>query len=196
VSGDRPQAIVIAGPNGSGKSTAAAVLLPPELTFINADMIAQDLSGEPGSPGDIQAGRILLARVQVLESLGDSFALETTLAPKILARRVDRWREDGYETHLFFFWLPDEELAIQRVRQRAQDGGHPVPEETIRRRFRAGLRNFFEAYAPKFDTWRLYDNSTLEPKLVARRRRGEPVRIMEEETWRSLAANYGAEGWR
>jgi predicted ABC-type ATPase len=39
-----------------------------------------------------------------------------------------------------------------------RQGGHAVPEETIRRRYRSGLRNFFELYQPLATTWRVYDN--------------------------------------
>ena len=65
----------------------------------------------------------------------------------------------GYEFHLVFLWLPSADLAVARVASRVQMGGHDVPEETIRRRFRAGLRNFFELYSSIATTWRMYDNS-------------------------------------
>jgi len=45
-------------------------------------------------------------------------------------------------------------------------GGHNVPEETIRRRFASGLRNFEEIYKPIVDEWALYDNSSRTPILV------------------------------
>ena len=44
----RPHLIVIAGPNGAGKSTTAPSLLKGTLEvteFVNADLIAQGLSG-------------------------------------------------------------------------------------------------------------------------------------------------------
>ena len=45
-------------------------------------------------------------------------------------------------------------------------GGHNVPEETIRRRFASGLRNFEKIYKPIVDEWALYDNSLRMPILV------------------------------
>lgn len=42
-------------------------------------------------------------------------------------------------------------------------GGHNVPEDVIRRRFDAGLRNFSQVYKPLVDEWVLYDNSGDEP---------------------------------
>ena len=43
--------------------------------------------------------------------------------------------------------------------ERVRMGGHNVPEETIRRRYTKGIRNFPRLYKPLADTWRLYDNS-------------------------------------
>lgn len=59
--------------------------------------------------------------------------------------------------------LPSPEMAIARVRQRVAAGGHNVPEDVIRRRFDAGLRNFSQVYKPLVDEWVLYDNSSDEP---------------------------------
>jgi predicted ABC-type ATPase len=67
---------------------------------------------------------------------------------------------------LFFLRLASPELAIARVRQRVKAGGHNVPEETIRRRFVSGFRNFEEIYKPIVDEWALYDNSSRMPILV------------------------------
>ncbi|RYG70979.1 hypothetical protein EON77_13300, partial [bacterium] len=152
-----PKAVIIAGPNGSGKSTAATRLLPAGMPFVNADNIAQELTGQRGTSADINAGRILLERVGRLESEGQDFAFETTLATKTLSARVEGWRERGYRVHLLFVWLPSDDLSVLRVQGRVRDGGHDVPEATIRRRYRAGLQNFFGLYLPRVDTWRIYD---------------------------------------
>ena len=95
-----PQAVIIAGPNGSGKSTVAAILLPEGVTFVNADLIASEVSGIPGTPGDINSGRVLIDWVDSLERRGADFAFETTLATRMLESRVTRWREMGYQVHL------------------------------------------------------------------------------------------------
>jgi predicted ABC-type ATPase len=47
-------------------------------------------------------------------------------------------------------------------------GGHNVPENVVRRRYSAGIRNFFNLYVPLATSWQLMDNSAGgEPKLVA-----------------------------
>lgn len=187
-----PQAVIIAGPNGSGKSTAATTLLPAHMTFVNADMIAQELTGKPGTSADINAGRILLDKVVELERNLEDFAFETTLATKMLVSRVEEWSKSGFEVHLIFFWLPSPELSIQRVAGRVRDGGHDVPEDTIRRRFRTGLRNLFRIYMPVVTTWRMYDNSGgPEPKLIAKGTRKGSIKVKNEALWQILKEEYG-----
>ena len=59
-----------------------------------------------------------------------------------------------------------------------------MPEETIRRRYRTGVKNFFKLYEPIASTWRLYDGSGPEPRLVAVRLESQPMRVYDEAIWR------------
>lgn len=186
-----PQLVIMAGPNGSGKSTCAEILLPPSMTFINADVIAQEISGERSTTADLRAGRILLDKINSLEENGQDFAIETTLATRKLEGRIRRLREIGYEVHLIFLWLPNEELAVERVAARVRAGGHDVPPETIRRRFVSGLRLFFNVYTSLVDTWRLYDNSKIaDPKLIAWGRNGEVVECDQPEVYEKIQMRW------
>lgn len=56
---------------------------------------------------------------------------------------------------------------MNRVAERVRMGGHNVPEETIRRRYYSGIRNFFKLYRPLTDKWFFYDNSAAEPRIIA-----------------------------
>lgn len=178
-----PQALILAGPNGAGKSTLAARLVPPHVPFLNADNIAREIA-EPGQSADIAAGRLLLERLDEMEQKRASFAIETNLANKTLAGRIPRWRAAGFDVLLYYIWLPSADTAVQRVAQRVRSGGHNIPEATIRRRYRAGLRLFFDVYQPLVDVWRIYDNSgDAGPSVVARgrvRRRAIWDRIVQE----------------
>ena len=185
-----PQAVIIAGPNGSGKSTCAAMLLTPTMPFVNADMIAAEISGKPGTPGDVNAGRLLIQRLEELEKAGSDFAFETTLATKILAERVKRWKDNGYQVHLLYFWLPSPDMAVERVAQRVRTGGHNVPEATIRRRYASGLELLFSTYIPLADVWKIYDNSRgLDPALVAKKSSSGVMTIADEPIWNKLQGN-------
>lgn len=68
---------------------------------------------------------------------------------------------------LFFLGLPAADIAVERVAQRVRQGGHDIPEATIRRRFDAGKRLFAEVYQPLVNQWVLYDNAGDEPQLIS-----------------------------
>jgi len=190
MSAECPNVIVIAGPNGSGKSTAAPGLLRDYLgivEFVNADAIALGLSGFAADTMAFQAGRIMLERLDQLEKQRADFAFETTLASKSFAARLRRLRQTGYRIHLMFLWLPSAEMAIARVASRVQQGGHDVPEETIRRRYQAGLRNFFQLYRFLADTWVMFDNSRVEGyELIASQAAGTEIAIAKDSIWNTI----------
>jgi len=186
----RPHLIVIAGPNGAGKSTTAPSLLKGTLKvteFVNADIIAQGLSGFQPEGAVFHAGRVMLERIHYLAKKRIDFAFETTLASRTFALWITDLRKTGYDFHLVFLWLPNEEFAIARVAERVRMGGHNVPEETIRRRYHTGLKNFFRLYKPLADFWRVYDNSEpAGPRLIASGSRSESDNIKDIAIWNMI----------
>ncbi|MCL1463909.1 AAA family ATPase [Argonema galeatum] len=189
-----PNLIVIAGPNGAGKSTVAPALLQETLRvneFVNADAIAQGLSAFAPEKVALQAGRIMLERIQKLASQRDNFAFETTLATRSFAPWIANLRQTDYLFYLIFIWLPSADMALARVQERVRQGGHSVPEETIRRRYEAGLRNFFELYRSLADSWFLYDNSnTAEPRLLAAGEKESNIYIADTQIWQQIEEKY------
>ena len=163
--------LIIAGPNGAGKTTLAREFLLNEANcpaFINADLIAAGLNPFHPDSAAIQAGKLMLSMIADYVERGDSFAFETTLSGRGYARLIPHWREQGYRVKLFFLRLPTPEAAIARVRRRVAEGGHHVSDETVRRRFHAGLRNFERIYRELVDEWALYDSSGSAPVLLER----------------------------
>jgi predicted ABC-type ATPase len=190
--------VVLAGPNGAGKSTTAPRLLRGPLAvaeFVNADVIARGLSAFNPDRVAMTAGRIMLDRLRELASQRASFAFETTLASRSFAPWLRELTRTGYEFHLVYVWVSQPELSVQRVAGRVQRGGHGVPEDVIRRRYAAGLRNFFDLYRPFANGWRVYDNSGPEPVLVAAGERVEVVTVDEPAVW-SRILDQGPERWR
>jgi predicted ABC-type ATPase len=161
--------IVIAGPNGAGKTTFAREFLPNEAgcpVFVNADLIAAGLAPFAPETAAVQAGRIMLRELARHFAARRSFAFETTLAGRGYVNQIRRWQAAGYRVKLIFLQLDSPETAIARVAQRVRQGGHHIPEDTIRRRFSAGRDHFDRLYAPLVDAWALYDNAGPEPVLI------------------------------
>lgn len=187
-----PNLIIIAGPNGAGKSTTAPALLKDALTienFVNADVIAQGLCAYQPEKAAIDAGRVMLKRINQLAEEGVDFAFETTLASRSFAQWIPKLKQEGYQFYLIFLFLQNPELAVLRVKERIKMGGHSVPEETIRRRYKAGLRNFFNLYMPIADCWRIYDNSEPHPSLIAAKTNSSTT-IEQSNLWQNLTRTY------
>lgn len=192
--GGSPDVVVLGGPNGAGKSTSAPRLLRGPLKvdeFVNADTLAQGLSAFRPQDVAVEAGRITLQRLSVLEAQRKSFAFESTLASQGLARRLDRLKQGGYRVQILYLWLPTADLALARVAERVRAGGHDVPAEAVRRRFERGRRNFFTLYRPLADAWRLYDATPLGgPRLIAAGGSGAPTRVRNRQVWRIAAEGF------
>lgn len=157
----KPTLYIIAGCNGAGKTTASYSVLPDLLEcreFVNADEIAKGLSPFNPESVAIEAGKLMLQRIDFLLSQRKTFAIETTLATRSYTYLVSRAHERGYTVVLLFFWLPSPEMAVMRVAKRVSDGGHNIPTETIHRRYWLGLQNFFNLFVPIVDSWSLYNN--------------------------------------
>lgn len=166
----KPNVFIVAGPNGAGKSTFARLFLPDYADckeFVNADLIAAGLS--PFNPESlaIEAGRLMLDRIETLARSRVDFGFETTLAGRGYVPLISKLKSEGYRVNLFFLWLSGPDLALKRVRDRVRTGGHHVPDEVVRRRYKRGLVNFFRLYRPMLDSWLIFDNSWSLPKMAA-----------------------------
>lgn len=182
-----PQVIVIAGPNGAGKTTLAPFLLRDKLRlleYVNADPIALGLSGFDPASVAIKAGRVMMHRLHELAEQRKTFAFETTLAARSYAAWLEKLRGAGYNFQLSFLWLRSPELAVHRVRERVRSGGHDVAEAVIRRRYDAGLKNFWTLYQPLAEAWSVYDNSaSTKPISIATGGRNRALTILEATSW-------------
>lgn len=164
-----PRCILIAGPNGAGKTTFARKFLTADegiLHFVNADLIASGLSPLHPQLAARAAGRLLLAEVDRLAKEKEPFALESTLSGMAYVQRLKNIRKAGYLVEMVFLKLDSPELAIKRVAHRVKQGGHNVPPEDVRRRYKRGWTNFVEHYRQLADVWAVYDNSGPVPVLL------------------------------
>jgi predicted ABC-type ATPase len=161
---------IIGGCNGAGKTTASFNILPDLLNckeFVNADEIARGLSPFQPEKVSIEAGRLMLNRINELINSNQDFSFETTLSTRSFVRTIEKAKANGYYITLIFFWLESVELAKDRVEKRVIEGGHNIQPEVIERRYYSGIRNLFELYVNCVDSVLLYDNSTLISELIA-----------------------------
>ena len=183
---------IISGCNGAGKTTASYTVLPEILNcreFVNADEIARGLSPFNPSSMAIEAGKLMLQRIEDLLQRNKTFSIETTLSTRSYVNLVKRAQKQGYRVCLLFFWLNSPELAMKRVAERVSKGGHDIPERTIKRRYTAGINNLFKLFMPIVDYWAIFDNSETPRKKIAIGGKDTDVEIFYNELYANIK-NY------
>jgi predicted ABC-type ATPase len=172
-----PKMIVVAGPPGSGKST----LYPVSsfgVPYFNADDRAAELNG--GSYVNISSEiRKLVNREFEAFVLGsiekrNSFAIETTLRSEITFEQARIAKQAGFVIEMRYLALRDFASHLERVKARADAGGHSASETALRRIYEASLRNLRRAVQEMDILW-VYDNSCIDAShpLVLEAREGE-----------------------
>lgn len=167
---------ILAGPNGAGKTTFATEFLPLHANcrnFINPDLLARAYSPFDPDAGLWRAGRTVLKRIAEFSQAKKDFAFETTLSGRSYAPMLRKMTTTGFRLHMFYLWIPSPELALLRIRDRVESGGHNVPERDVRRRFGRTLGNLFRLYRPLLDTLHFFDNSSDTPRLVFKDEAGQ-----------------------
>lgn len=158
---------IIAGANGSGKSTLAKELLKDEnLTFLNADELAKELSPDDIGKAKISAGKQLFRLLDETMRDGRSFAVETTLSGTAHIKTIEFAKAAGYDVFLIYVFLDTPDMCIARIKGRVKKGGHFIPDEDVRRRYVRSLHNFNAIYKNLVNDWLLYYNG-MESLAVA-----------------------------
>lgn len=198
-----PNLYLIGGPNGAGKTTVALRLFPDILAsreFVNADFIAKGLSAFDTESVAVTAGRLMLERIQALKSRKKDFAFEATLASRSLVPFLKECKKEQYLITLIYVWIESAELARERIRERVKQGGHPIPDEVIKRRYVRSVSNLRNFYLPLADSYRIYDNTYAQLRVVEFKDVGgdvmtllpERMRIIMEKQLREPEGEYTA----
>ena len=183
-----PNLYIIAGCNGAGKTTASYSVLPETLeclTFVNADEIARGLSPFQPETVAIQAGRIMLQRIEDLTVRGQDFAFETTLSTKSYIQTIKKAKDFNFCVTLVYFWLSSPQLAIERIRKRVAAGGHHIPNDVVIRRYERSLLNFFNLYLQICDYWFMIDNSAKPFVNIAEGKTGN-INVKDIVLWEQI----------
>lgn len=112
-----------------------------------------------------------------------SFTFETVMSHAGKITLLRNAKEQGFRTYLYFVATDNVELNVGRVGVRVQVGGHAVPEEKIRERYRRSLALLPDAVRAA-DRAYLFDNSTESHVLLAEATCGKlaAVHVADDES--------------
>jgi predicted ABC-type ATPase len=112
------------------------------------------------------ARHVLKASREHLDN-GESFAIETTLAGRNYLQMMLAARNRGFEIVLIYIGTENVEINLSRISNRVLTGGHDVPQQDVRRRYKRSFANLPTAIS-RADHSILFDNSTEDGyRLVA-----------------------------
>lgn len=153
---------IYAGVNGAGKTT-----LYHQKSFdkrevdirINSDEILKENGGDWRNSTD-QKNAMMEAIRRIKKCLDQriSFNQETTLTGHVIVQNIKKAKEKGFIIKLHYVGLESADLAVQRVRNRVERGGHGIAEEDIRRRYEQSLQNLKKVIS-LCDEVAIYDNT-------------------------------------
>jgi predicted ABC-type ATPase len=176
---------LIVGPNGAGKSTFALDILGPQLPgtlFVNADLIARERWPEDPERHSYEAAQVAEATRSALIVSGRPFIAETVFSHPSKLALIDQAQKADYYVALHVLMLP-ENVAVARVAERVERGGHSVPEHKIRERYQRLWPLVADAAASAQST-NFWDNSTLDgPDLVATLADGQLIARPKWSSW-------------
>lgn len=96
---------------------------------------------------------------------GRTFTFETVMSSRDKVDFMREARHRGYRVYLYFVATDDPEINLDRVRRRVMLGGHPVPDDKVRKRYRESIDLMTEACDVAHRAY-VFDNSGSSHKLL------------------------------
>ncbi len=156
-----PVLYVLAGVNGAGKSSVGGHILELNgLTWYNPDTFARELMASIGCDQETAneyAWHEGMRRLEEAIAKGLNHVFETTLGGKSVTEEI-LGAAKAHDVLIWFCGLSSPELHIARVKARVAAGGHPIPEEKIRKRYPSAQLNLIKLM-PHATYIKVYDNS-------------------------------------
>ena len=151
--------VLLAGVNGAGKSTLFSLISSlSEIEKINLDETVREIGDWRDNKAVVQAGKIVITRINKYFDEGVSFSQETTLCGKSILRNIQRAKALGYSVEMHYVGLDSPDTAKERVKNRVKQGGHGISDEDIERRYVETLENL-KVVLPQCDLAAIYDNT-------------------------------------
>src|SRR5262249_509960 len=150
---------------GSGKSSLYSSpdveAFDQSIWIINPDLLAKRIQQvEKLTPHDANVAAVtrIEAWLQASIDAHQTVGVETVLSTDKYRRLVLAAKQKQFEFRLIYVMLENPEINVERVRLRAQKGGHDVPEDKIRERWAKSLHQF-PWFLHQSDRAAIYDNS-------------------------------------
>lgn len=181
-----PRIRLIAGPNGSGKTTLFSTLQEHKDVhfgqYINPDDVAMTLEQyEIDGKKICSAERSKMSQVictglrERYLQLKLSMTYESVMSHKSHLEYIQRGRDAGFKTYLYYVCINDPLVNIARVKERVSSGGHNVPQEKIISRYNNSLSHLYDM-SVLCDRVYYFDNSN-EQELFAEKSENNLLKI-------------------
>ena len=164
---------IIAGVNGVGKSSLTGVLARDKSDLgmiIDTDSITRQQGGSK-----LGGAKEAIRRIESCLENGVNFTQETTLSGSRTLKTVQEARARDYRINLYYVAVNSAEESLDRIANRVRKGGHDIPEEDVRRRYKNRFRDLMKVL-PYCDTAQFYDNEN-GFQFVAEFRNGELLQV-------------------
>jgi predicted ABC-type ATPase len=155
---------IFAGINGAGKSSLYKMLVNSERDTLGLRLNVDERVAERGDWRDaalqVKCAKEILTEINNCMKNNVSFNQETTLSGMTTVKKIIQAKEKGFFVRLYYVFIDNPELAITRIKERVSRGGHGIPDELVRERFRASLDSL-KIVIPYCNQVEIYDNTNL-----------------------------------
>ena len=155
---------VIAGVNGAGKSSLiGANIRSNNGEYFNPDEVSRSLMLKDPllslEKANSKAWKLSYEQLKCAILEDKDYVFETTLGGNSICQLLHDAIDEGIKVRILFCGLESAELHIQRVKNRVAKGGHDIPEDKIRARWKSSILNMM-SLIPRCYQIKVFDNSS------------------------------------
>jgi predicted ABC-type ATPase len=171
---------VLAGTNGAGKSSiGGAFLRATGGQYFNPDEVTREiLAAQPNldpATANSLAWQLNVNSLKKALAARRPYAFETTLGGNTIPALLRGAAESGYALHIWYAGLDSPERHLARIAARVARGGHDIPADKVRARYRDSLLNLINLL-PFVSVLDVFDNSAEQDPASAP---PQPQRVLQ-----------------